>query len=75
MKISVGLAHTERIATPMTDLKELTPIDEAMEMIDAGLGDMSDRQMVSTSEVTNLLLDVRMLLSGLETMEAEPQAD
>jgi hypothetical protein len=59
----------------MTDLKELTPIDEAMEMIDAGLGDMSDRQMVSTSEVTNLLLDVRMLLSGLETMEAEPQAD
>lgn len=59
----------------MTDLKELTPIDEAMEMIDAGLGDMSDRQMVSTSEVTNLLLDVRMLLSGLETMEAEQQAD
>ncbi len=59
----------------MTDLKELTPIDEAMEMIDAGLGDMSDRQMVSTSEVTNLLLDVRMLLSGLETMEAEPEAD
>ncbi len=59
----------------MTNLKELTPIDEAMEMIDAGLGDMSDRQMVSTSEVTNLLLDVRMLLSGLETMEAEPQAD
>lgn len=53
----------------MTDLKDLTRIEEAMDMIDAGLGDMTDRQMVSTSEVTDLLLDVRMLLAGLERVD------
>ncbi len=52
------------------DLQDLTRIEEVMDMIDAGLGGMTDRQMVSTSEVTNLLLDVRMLLSGFEVMES-----
>lgn len=51
------------------DLQDLTRIEEAMDMIDAGLGGMTDRQMVPTSEVTDLLLDVRMLLSGFEVME------
>ncbi len=59
----------------MTDLKEFTPLEEAMDMIDAGLGEMTDRQMVSTTEVTNLLLDVRMLLSGLEPLEAGSLVD
>lgn len=53
----------------MTELKGLTRLEEAMEMIDTGLGDMTDRQMVSTSEVTDLLLDVRALLSGLEVLD------
>lgn len=53
----------------MTDLKDFTRIEEAMDIIDAGLGDMTDRQMVSTSEVTDLLLDVRMLLAGLERID------
>lgn len=40
-----------------------TSIEEALALIDKGLGVMIDRQLVSTSEVTDLLLDVRALLS------------
>ncbi len=52
----------------MTDLEELdvtdlTPIDEALALIDKGLGGLTERQLVSASEVADLLLDVRSLLS------------
>ena len=40
-----------------------TSVEEALALIDKGLGVMIDRQLVSTSEVTDLLLDVRALLS------------
>lgn len=57
----------------MTDLDELemtdlTSIEEALALIDKGLGGLTERQLVSASEVTDLLLDVRSLLS--ETAEA-----
>lgn len=48
----------------MTDVKEPTSIEEALGIIDAGLGGMTERELVSTAEVTNLLLDVRALLSA-----------
>ena len=38
-------------------------ISEAMAIIDRGLGDMTHRELVSTDEVSDLLLDVRMLLA------------
>lgn len=38
-------------------------IREALELIDQGLGGISDRNLVPTSEVADLLLDVRTLLS------------
>ena len=41
-------------------------IREAMKLIDRGLGDISERSIVSTSEVADLLLDVRSLLSKLD---------
>lgn len=44
------------------DVVDITSIEEALALIDQGLGFMTDRQMVSTSEVTDLLLDVRTLL-------------
>lgn len=52
----------------MTELKEVeltnvAPIAEALALIDAGLGGLSERNLVSASEVTDLLLDVRSLLS------------
>ena len=51
----------------MTDLEELemtdlTPIEEALALIDEGLGGLTERQLVSASEVADLLLDVRSLL-------------
>lgn len=52
----------------MTELKEIEMIDvasiaEALALIDAGLGGLSERNLVSASEVTDLLLDVRSALS------------
>lgn len=45
------------------DATELTPIEEALALIDQGLGGLTERQLVSASEVADLLLDVRTLLS------------
>jgi hypothetical protein len=38
-------------------------IAEALALIDRGLGDMMHRELVSTDEVADLLLDVRSLLT------------
>ncbi|MEM9565244.1 MAG: hypothetical protein AAGA93_21660 [Actinomycetota bacterium] len=45
------------------DVTELTPIEEALALIDQGLGGLTERQLVSAAEVADLLLDVRTLLS------------
>jgi hypothetical protein len=50
------------VRDPQTD----ESIREAMQLIDRGLGDISERQLVSTSEVADLLLDVRSLLARLD---------
>jgi hypothetical protein len=62
----------------MTEVRELPTDDtassddqsirEAMALIDRGLGDISDRTIVSTSEMADLLLDVRGLLSRLDAI-------
>ena len=39
-------------------------INEALAIIDRGLGQFLHRELVSTAEATDLLLDVRSLLSG-----------
>ena len=49
----------------MTDVKELDEqIAEALALIDRGLGDMLHRDLVSTVEVADLLLDVRSVLAA-----------
>ena len=48
-------------------------IDEALRLIDTGLSDLMHRELVSTDEVSDLLLDVRMLLTAAEmATEAGP---
>ena len=47
----------------MTETKDLESINEALALIDEGLGDLLDRELMSTTEVADLLLDVRTLLS------------
>lgn len=39
-------------------------IAEALALIDRGLGEMMHRELVSTDEVSDLLLDVRSLLTA-----------
>ncbi len=53
----------------MTETHELDAIAEALTIIDRALGDMLHRELVSTNEVSDLLLDVRSLLAH----EAEPE--
>ena len=54
----------------MTDTHELDVIAEALAIIDKGLGDMLHRELVSTDEVADLLLDVRTLLTASEPAES-----
>ena len=46
----------------MTQTTEPRIIDEALAVIDKGLAEMLNRELVSTDEVADLLLDVRSLL-------------
>lgn len=39
-------------------------IEEALKLIDQGLGHLQHRELVSTNEMADLLLDVRMLLTN-----------
>jgi hypothetical protein len=49
--------------TETTEKYDAESITEALALIDQGLGTLLDRQLVSTNEVADLLLDVRTLLS------------
>jgi len=62
----------------MTETRELDVIFEALAVIDRGLGELTHRELVSTDEVANLLLDVRSLLtsnSSLLTSDSGTLAD
>ncbi len=47
----------------MTETKEIDAIAEALTVIDRALSEMLHRELVSTGEVADLLLDVRSLLT------------
>ena len=46
----------------MTEIRDDAVISEALSVIDKALADMLNRELVSTDEVSDLLLDVRSLL-------------
>lgn len=54
----------------MTEAVDQERVIEILDLIDRGLGDMSTRELVSTSEVADLLLDVRTLLASAEAVSA-----
>ena len=54
---------------------EFDVITEALALIDRGLGDMLHRELVSTDEVADLLLDVRSALRPAVAELAEPAAN
>lgn len=47
----------------MTETTDAVLLDEALSMIDQNLSDLQGRELVSASEVADLLLDLRMLLT------------
>jgi hypothetical protein len=55
-------ATVERVQVAMTATKETQSITEALALIDQGLADVQRRNLITSDEVANLLLDVRMLL-------------
>ena len=61
---STGVVN-EPMEQSMTDTLEASQvIAEALAVIDRGLAEMLHRELVSTDEVSDLLLDVRTLLVG-----------
>jgi hypothetical protein len=48
----------------MTEAREAAVITEALTVIDKALAEMLNRELVSTDEVADLLLDVRVLLTA-----------
>jgi hypothetical protein len=48
----------------MTEAREVAVITEALTVIDDALAKMLNRELVSTEEVADLLLDVRVLLTA-----------
>lgn len=52
--------------TEVQDQQTDESIKAVMRLIDRGLGDISDRSIMPTSEVSDLLLDVRSLLARLD---------
>ncbi len=57
-----GRLPTFRLEAVMTEVLEPTEITEALAIIDASLGGLTARKLVSADEVTDLLLDVRAIL-------------
>ncbi len=57
----------------MSETLEIEAINQALEMIDKSLGVMHARELVSTSEVSDLLLDMRSILAsaGIDLVEME----
>ena len=57
----------------MSETLEIEAINQALEMIDKGLGVMHTRELVSTSEVSDLLLDMRSILAsaGIDLVEMQ----
>ncbi|HEY9555668.1 MAG TPA: hypothetical protein VIR58_02970 [Acidimicrobiales bacterium] len=68
------MTGTEDVTTSTSEA-DTTVIDEALRLIDGGLSDLMHRELVSTDEVSDLLLDVRMLLTAAEMAGSAPLED
>ena len=59
----------------MTETKDPIVVQEALKVIDQGLMTMLQRELVSTNEVADLLLDVRTLLTVTADAEDAESAE
>ncbi|MFL2985823.1 MAG: hypothetical protein ACJZ57_01115 [Candidatus Poriferisodalaceae bacterium] len=63
--------------TEPQDMKIIVPenVEEALSVIDRALGSFMHRELVSASEVTDVLLDIRTALSRVEQSTADVTID
>lgn len=52
----------------MTEVADTT-LTQVIELVDRGLSELQSRELVSATEVADMLLDLRLLLMELETSE------
>ena len=62
--VSTAGFQPDRKQTLMPDADDL--LKQALGMIDGGLSDLQSRELVAASEVSDLLLDLRLLLMQAE---------
>ena len=55
----------------MTEARDAAVITEALTVIEKALAEMLNRELVSTDEVADLLLDVRVLLTANASSTAQ----
>ena len=58
----------------MTDAVHGTQLEQALAIIDRGLGELQRRELVSSAEVADLLLDLRTVLTFVAVEPVEPAA-
>ena len=61
----------EERAVTATEPRDTIAIEEALTLIDQGLGRLGHRELVSASEATDLLLDLRSVLAASKAFTAE----
>lgn len=52
----------------MTEVADTT-LTQVLDLVDSGLSELQSRELVSASQVADMLLDLRLLLMELETGE------
>lgn len=50
-------------------------VEQALDLIDTHLGSVQSREILSSTEVSDLLLDIRLLLMQFESIEAPAAAN
>jgi len=65
--------NEQREDEAVTEMLDATTIEEIRAIIDRGLGTTQSRELIAASEVTDLLLDLRLLLATTDAeLEAAP---
>ena len=62
-EFEVAIESSSSADLPCEDLESEERLERAVALIDEGLGGLTERQLVSASEITDLLLDVRSLIA------------
>jgi hypothetical protein len=58
------------VAETVVETREVGSVVEALALIDDGLSKLQGRELISTNEVADLLLDVRTILAAADTTDA-----